>query len=248
MSDLISVPVVSPQAFLAAKAQARVELQQDFTMDKAADLVAQRNLLLQQDSIPPALKTAKLKQLNRAVGHWTRKARQPFGRDTATESVDNEMDAAPAQAMLNGLVNAIKQTASPAPSNSVATPPPKKKRKPRVLVTPPSKTPSTRKAKKKKPKTPLTGVEPLDEWETEQEWEEAPEGSLAEKTSQIVAESKKRTEAYKKRRAELKNKNPSLKKSLKEGAKEGAKKSIIKGVESFFGQKGSGAVLPWIEF
>ena len=233
MTDLISVPVVSPQAFLAEKAQARVELQQDFTMDKAADLAAQRNLLLKEKTIPPALKAAKLKQLNRAMGHWTKKARQPFGTDKATESTDNEMDAAPAQAMLNGLVNAIKRTATPAPSNSVATPPPKKKRKPHVLATPLSKTPSTRKAKKKKPKTPLTGVDPLPETPKSSLSEQLKEGSIQDK----IQASKKRMQERR-----------TLKKSLKEGAKEGAKKSLKKGLEAFFNQKGSGAVLPWIEF
>ena len=242
--DTVSLPVVSPQAFLAAKAQARAELQQDLTMDRAADLAAQRNILLQEDAIPPALKATQLKHLNRKVRHWTKKARQPFGTGNTPEA-DNEMDAAPTQAMMSGLVNAIKQATTPGPPNSQVTPPPKKKRKPRVVATPLSKTPSTRKAKKKKPKTPLTGVKPLDAWETD---EEGPSTSSADK---LIEESRKRREYYKKRREELakKKKEPqTLKQSLKEGAKEGAKKTILKGVESFFNQKGSGAVLPWIEF
>ena len=79
--------------FAQYKAQARADLTRDSNLDKAADLVAKRNVLLADDSIPDALKRVQLKQLNRQVWTWTKKVRQPFddspvpqvGEDTATD-------------------------------------------------------------------------------------------------------------------------------------------------------------------
>ena len=47
------------------KAQARADMTRDSNLDKASDLVAERNVLLADPDIPDALKRAQLKQLNR---------------------------------------------------------------------------------------------------------------------------------------------------------------------------------------
>ena len=76
-------------------AQYKADLTRDTNLDKAADLVAQRNVLLANPDIPDALKAAQLKQLNRQVWAWTKNVRQPFrgydnpvpqvGEDSATD-------------------------------------------------------------------------------------------------------------------------------------------------------------------
>ena len=87
MDNLVSVPMTNPSAFL--KQRAKASLTQDLTLDKAADLTAQRNALLEDDSIPDGLKRAQLQQLNRQVRTWTQKVRQPFreGSDAGEDTV-----------------------------------------------------------------------------------------------------------------------------------------------------------------
>ena len=62
---------VNMEDFAQYKAQAKADLTRDTNLDKATDLVAERNVLLANPDIPDALKRAQLKQLNRQVWTWT---------------------------------------------------------------------------------------------------------------------------------------------------------------------------------
>jgi len=150
MDDLVSVPVVSPSQFLALKQKAKAELQQDLNLDKAAELAAQEKVLLMDESIPPAMKTAQLKQLNPQIRLWTKKACQPFAGTTA----ESDIDVGPTQSMVSALVKSIAQAGGPTikeediPSPAIPGPAVKKKRRRADDLTP-VQTPASRPAKKK---------------------------------------------------------------------------------------------------
>ena len=143
--------------FAQYKAQARADLTRDSNLDKASDLVAKRNVLLADDSIPDALKRAQLKQLNRQVWTWRKKVRQPFdvgpvpqvGEDTATD---------PTKALVHALVKQLKEE----PEESLETPANVKPPKRRNVLTP-KPTPTPRRPLPKIPATPLSGVTTLPE-------------------------------------------------------------------------------------
>ena len=141
--DMVSVPVVDPTEFMALKQQAKSDLTRDSNLDKAADLTAQRNALLMNEDVPPALKRAQLKVLNRKVAHWTKKVRQPFGTSSQVGEVGpTETDVSPTQNMIKALITTIKS----APEESPVIP--RAKRRPVDDLTP-VPTPATRPAKKK---------------------------------------------------------------------------------------------------
>ena len=143
--------------FAQYKAQARADLTRDSNLDKASDLVAERNVLLADPDIPDALKRAQLKQLNRQVWSWRKKVRQPFdvspvpqvGEDTATD---------PTKALVHALVKQLKEE----PEEKPKTPTNGKKPKPRNVLTP-KPTPTPRRPLPKIPETPLSGVTALPE-------------------------------------------------------------------------------------
>ena len=140
--------------FAQYKAQARADLTRDSNLDKASDLVAERNVLLADPDIPDALKRAQLKQLNRQVWSWRKKVRQPFdvgpvpqvGEDTATD---------PTKALVHALVKQLKE--EPKEELALETPANVKKPKPRNVLTP-KPTPTPRRPLPKIPETPLSGV------------------------------------------------------------------------------------------
>ena len=146
-------------AFDRYKAQARADLTRDSNLDKASNLVAERNVLLADPDIPDALKRAQLKQLNRQVWTWTKKVREPFsgyggpvpqvGEDTATD---------PTKALVHALVKQLKEE----PKEEPKTPANVKKPKPRNVLTP-KPTPTPRRPLPKIPATPLSGVTTLPE-------------------------------------------------------------------------------------
>ena len=146
--------------FAQYKAQARADLTRDSNLDKASDLVAQRNVLLADPDIPDALKRAQLKQLNRQVWSWRKKVRQPFdvgpvpqvGEDTATD---------PTKALVHALVKQLKEEPKEE-SLDTKTPANVKKPKPRNVLTP-KPTPTPRRPQPKIPATPLSGVTALPE-------------------------------------------------------------------------------------
>ena len=141
------------------KAQARADLTRDSNLDKASDLVAERNVLLMNPDVPDALKRAQLKALNRQVRHWTKKVRQPFdvspvpqvGEDTATD---------PTKALVHALVKKLKE--EPEEELALKTPANVKQPKPRHVLTP-KPTPTPRRPQPKIPATPLSGVTALPE-------------------------------------------------------------------------------------
>ena len=144
--------------FAQYKAQARVDLTRDSNLDKASDLVAERNVLLMDPDIPDALKRAQLKQLNRQVWTWRKKVRQPFspvtqvGEDTATD---------PTKALVHELVKKLKEE----PQEDMLeakTPANVRVPKPRNVLTP-KPTPTPRRPLPKVPATPLSGVTTLPE-------------------------------------------------------------------------------------
>ena len=141
--------------FAQYKAQARADLTRDSNLDKASDLVAERNVLLADPDIPDALKRAKLKELNRQVWSWRKKVRQPFdigpvpqvGQDTATD---------PTKALVHALVKKLKEEPEEEKLD-VKTPANVKRPKPRNVLTP-KPTPTPRRPLPKMPATPLSGV------------------------------------------------------------------------------------------
>ena len=143
--------------FAQYKAQARADLTRDSNLDKASDLVAERNVLLADPDIPDALKRAQLKQINRQVWSWRKKVRQPFdispvpqvGEDTATD---------PTKALVHALVKQLKEE----PKEEPKTPANVKKPKPRNVLTP-KPTPTPRRPLPKIPATPLSGITTLPE-------------------------------------------------------------------------------------
>lgn len=152
---MVSVPVVSPASFLQAKQRAKLDIQEDMRLDKAASLTAQRNVLLTSPAIPPDLKVAQLKDLNRQVNYWTHRVRRPLGEaDTGVgDPNDDDADAGPTQQMVSALLKTIKKTSTPAnvkppPPRTPHTVKPSKKRRAWDYLTP-KPTPPTRPAKLK---------------------------------------------------------------------------------------------------
>ena len=124
--------------FAQYKAQARADLTRDSNLDKASDLVAKRNVLLADDSIPDALKRAQLKQLNRQVWTWTKKVRQPFTGEVSQVGEDTATD--PTKALVHALVKKLKE--EPEEILEAKTPANVKPPKPRNVLTPkPTPTP-----------------------------------------------------------------------------------------------------------
>ena len=145
--------------FAGYKAQARADLTRDSNLDKASDLVAERNVLLADESIPDALKRAQLKQLNRQVWTWTQKVRQPFsGYDSPVPQVGEDRSSDPTKAIVHALVKKLKEEPEEEkPALDVKTPANVRQPKPRNVLTP-KPTPTPRRPKPKTPVTPLSGV------------------------------------------------------------------------------------------
>ena len=126
----------------------------DSNLDKASDLVAQRNILLTDDSIPDALKRAQLKELNRQVWTWTKRVRQPFSGEVSQVGEDTATD--PTKALVHALVKKLKEEPEEEKLD-VKTPANVKRPKPRNVLTP-KPTPTPRRPLPKMPATPLSGV------------------------------------------------------------------------------------------
>ena len=142
-------------AFDRYKAQARADLTRDSNLDKASDLVAERNVLLADPDIPDALKRAQLKQLNRQVWTWTKKVREPFsGYGSPVPQVGEDTATDPTKALVHALVKQLKEEPE---EEKPKTPANVKKPKPRNVLTP-KPTPTPRRPLPKIPETPLSGV------------------------------------------------------------------------------------------
>ena len=208
-------------SFAEYKAQARADLTRDTNLDKAADLVAQRNVLLQDDSIPDALKRAQLKQLNRQVWTWTKKVREPFRGEVSQVGEDRAAD--PTKALVHALVKKLKT--EPEEVLEAKTPANVRVPKPRNVLTP-KPTPTPRRPQPKIPATPLSGVSTLPD---------------TKKFDRILGQSERQFDRIKQRYERLKNpyKDPESgppkkkKKTLGKTVKEGLKKGLEEGAKQW---------------
>ena len=211
--------------FAQYKAQAKVDLTRDTNLDKAADLVAQRNVLLANPDIPDALKTAQLKQLNRQVWTWRKKVREPFrGYDSPVPQVGEDRGSDPTKAIVNALVKKLKEEPEEEPVLDVKTPANVRVPKPRVVLTP-KPTPTPRRPKPKKPATPLSGVATLP---NTGEFDR-----ILTSSEQQFDRIQKRYQRLKKRTENPESAQPKKKKTLGKAVKEGLKKGLEEGAKQW---------------
>ena len=199
------------------KAQARADLTRDSNLDKASDLVAERNVLLSDDSIPDALKRAQLKQLNRQVWSWTKKVRQPFSGEVSQVGQDTATD--PTKALVHALVKKLKE--EPEEEKPVLEIPANVRvPKPRNVLTP-KPTPTPRRPLPKMPATPLSGVANL---------------PATEKFDRVLHRSERQFDRIKQKYDKLKNpykdpENTKKKKKEEETLGKAVKRGLKKGLE-----------------
>ena len=197
------------------KAQARADLTRDSNLDKASDLVAERNVLLTDDSIPDALKRAQLKQLNRQVWSWRKKVRQPFSGEVSQVGQDSATD--PTKALVHALVKQLKEEPK---EESLETPANVRVPKPRNVLTP-KPTPTPRRPLPKIPATPLSGVANL---------------PATEKFDRVLHRSERQFDRIKQKYDKLKNpykdpENTKKKKKEEETLGKAVKRGLKKGLE-----------------
>ena len=210
------------------KAQARADLTRDSNLDKASDLVAERNVLLTDPDIPDALKRAQLKQLNRQVWTWTKKVREPFsGYGSPVPQVGEDTATDPTKALVHALVKQLKEE----PKEEPKTPANVKKPKPRNVLTP-KPTPTPRRPLPKIPATPLSGVSTLPE---------------TKKFDRILGKSEKQFDLIKQKYDQLTNpykdqgpppkkkkeEEPKRKETLGKAVKRGLKKGLEEGAKQW---------------
>ena len=204
--------------FADYKAQARADLTRDTNLDKASDLVAERNVLLMNPDIPDALKRAQLKELNRQVRHWTQKVRQPFsGYDSPVPQVGEDRSSDPTKAMVHALVKKLKTEPEEEPALEAKTPANVRVPKPRNVLTP-KPTPTPRRPKPKTPATPLSGVTTLPD---------------TKKFDRILGRSEKQFDRIRQQYEQLTNpyKVPENTKKKKETLGKAVKRGLKKGLE-----------------
>ena len=210
-------------SFADYKAQARADLTRDSNLDKASDLVAERNVLLMNPDIPDALKRAQLIQLNRQVRHWTQKVRQPFsGYDSPVPQVGEDRAADPTKAIVHALVKKLKTEPEEEPALEAKTPANVHQPKPRVVLTP-KPTPTPRRPKPKTPATPLSGVATLPN---------------TKKFDRILNRSEKQFDRIRQQYEQLKNpykvpENTKKKETLGKAVKRGLKKGLEDGAKQW---------------
>ena len=210
-------------SFAEYKAQAKSDLTRDSNLDKAADLVAERNVLLMDPDIPDALKRAQLKALNRQVRQWTKKVRQPFsGYDSPVPQVGEDRATDPTKALVHALVKQLKEEPEEEkPALETKTPANVRQPKPRNVLTP-KPTPTPRRPKPQVPTTPLSGVTTLPE---------------TKKFDRILNRSEKHFDLIKQRYEKLKNpykdqeSGPPKKKKKEETLGKAVKRGLKKGLE-----------------
>ena len=216
-------------SFAQYKAQARADLTRDSNLDKASDLVAERNVLLMNPDIPDALKRAQLKELNRKVAHWTQKVRQPFsGYDSQVPQVGEDSATDPTKAMVHALLKSMKtEPEEEEPALETKTPANVRVPKPRNVLTP-KPTPTPRRPKPKKPATPLSGITDLPD--TRKEFDR-----ILTQSTKDFGRIQKRYERLKKKQTEEDHESTprqskkkttlgkAVKRGLKKGLQEGAK-------------------------
>ena len=216
-------------SFAEYKAQARADLTRDSNLDKAAELVAERNVLLMDPDIPDALKRAQLKALNRQVRVWTKKVRQPFsGYGSPVPQVGEDTATDPTKALVHALVKQLKEEPEEKPALVSKTPANVKPPKPRNVLTP-KPTPTPRRPQPKIPATPLSGVTTLPETKkfdrilgkSEKQFD-----LIKQKYDRLTNPYKDQSESGpppKKKKKEKETLGKAVKRGLKKGLEEGAK-------------------------
>ena len=211
--------------FAQYKAQARADLTRDSNLDKASDLVAERNVLLADPDIPDALKRAQLKQLNRQVWTWTKKVRQPFSGEVSQVGQDSATD--PTKALVHALVKKLKEEPEEE-SLETKTPANVKRPKPRNVLTP-KPTPTPRRPLPKIPETPLSGVANLpatEKFDRVLQRSERQFDRIKQKYDKLTNPYKDQGPPPKKKKEEASKKETlgkAVKRGLKKGLEEGAK-------------------------
>ena len=224
-------------AFDRYKAQARADLTRDSNLDKASDLVAQRNVLLVDDSIPDALKRAQLKQLNRQVWTWTKKVREPFsGYGSPVPQVGEDTATDPTKALVHALVKQLKEEPEEE-KPALKTPANVRVPKPRNVLTP-KPTPTPRRPLPKIPATPLSGVSTLPE---------------TKKFDRILGKSEKQFDRIKQKYDQLTNPYkdqgpPPKKKKKDQGSSEPKKETLGKAVKRGLKKGLEEGAKQWLDF
>ena len=217
--------------FADYKAQAKADLTRDSNLDKAADLVAQRNVLLMNPDIPDALKAAQLKQMNLQVWAWTKKVRDPFrGYDSPVPQVGEDRGSDPTKAIVHALVKKLKEEPEEEePTLKDKTPANVRVPKPRIVLTP-KPTPTPRRPKLKKPATPLSGITDLPD--TSQEFDR-----ILTRSTKDFDRIQKRYERLKKKQTEEDHEStprqPKKKTTLGKAVKRGLKKGLQEGAKQW---------------
>ena len=212
------------------KAQARADLTRDSNLDKASDLVAERNVLLADPDIPDALKRAQLKQLNRQVWTWTKRVRQPFSGEVSQVGQDSATD--PTKALVHALVKQLKEE----PKEEPKTPANVKRPKPRNVLTP-KPTPTPRRPLPKIPETPLSGVANLpatEKFDRVLQRSERQFDRIKQKYDKLTNPYKDQGPPPKKKKEGLSESGaPKKKETLGKAVKRGLKKGLEEGVKQW---------------
>ena len=207
------------------KAQARADLTRDSNLDKASDLVAERNVLLADPDIPDALKRAQLKQLNRQVWTWTKKVREPFsGYGSPVPQVGEDTATDPTKALVHALVKQLKEE----PEESLKTPANVRVPKPRNVLTP-KPTPTPRRPLPKIPETPLSGVANLpatEKFDRVLHRSERQFDRIKQKYDKLTNPYKDQGPPPKKKKEEEPKKKETLGKAVKRGLKKGLEDGV----------------------
>ena len=207
------------------KAQARADLTRDSNLDKASDLVAQRNVLLADPDIPDALKRAQLKQINRQVWTWTKKVREPFsGYGSPVPQVGEDTATDPTKALVHALVKQLKEEPEEE-KPALKTPANVRVPKPRNVLTP-KPTPTPRRPLPKIPETPLSGVANLpatEKFDRVLQRSERQFDRIKQKYDKLKNPYKDQGPPPKKKKEEKETLGKAVKRGLKKGLEEGAK-------------------------
>ena len=184
MDGISSTPIENSVQFLRLRDKYKSNLLDDSRLTKAADLAAQKELLLESPA-PDTWKEPRLKSVNRELQQWVKKIRQPGGTQGISRDEDDSdedegnLAVGPLQQFMGNISKiskAIKRKAEPVtPQSALQTPvvkqSPSTSKKPkltfktgskakRLLPKTPKKTPSTgyKTPKKKKTPSPPSGV------------------------------------------------------------------------------------------
>ena len=88
MDSISSTPIENSVQFLRLRDKYKSNLLDDSRLTKAADLAAQKELLLESPA-PDTWKEPRLKSVNRELQQWVKKIRQPGGTQEISRDEDD---------------------------------------------------------------------------------------------------------------------------------------------------------------